>query len=262
MDIWASAVLWDFRLKKTAKMQDLLGILRKYDISGLEVRPYWKDDPFIEAAELSEAAKREGIALSYACYESILGHSLMETERQLALLQKSMELASILGSKILRVNVDEHADWQLLQSSQWRGQMEKVLLFAEKSDISLVLENPPHRVNGSLENIKQILDVLPSLKLTFDTGNWMIAGEHPATALHLFAEEIGYLHLKDIRFMGSGGYDHCQPGLGGFEFPSFLKLIKQMGYSGPAVLEFGAGDEAEKHLQSALSYLQVTNDKE
>jgi len=256
MKFWVSAVLWNDFLVAGQDQKELLGVAEKFGLSGFEVRPFWKENPLTEAREMAALASAKGLELSYACNEAILTESLEKNQETFKGILKSIEIAKAMNSKVLRVNIDPQADWALLESEEWQAGAAEVLAVAEAEGICLALENPPNGRVGTIEAIGRLLNQLPKLQLTFDTGNWVIAGNHPSDAVQAFAGRIGYLHLKDIRILGGGAYGHCQPGLGGIDFHPLLKELGEAGYQGPKVLEFLAGQEPEARIQAALDYLE------
>ena len=255
MDFWASGVLWNRELAAGLEQKDLIPLIKEFGLAGFEVRPFWGADPLAEARELAELARAAGLGLTYAGVEPILGSSLERTVEQLRAMNQSIEIASILGSPVLRVNVDGQADWSLLENQAIVEAWGHLIEWARLKGVQLVLENPPDRRAGSIEKIGLLLAVVPTLQLTFDTGNWVIAGEHPVAAWEAFSDRIGYLHLKDVRFLGSGDFSHCRPGMGGIDFHGLLEKIYES-YEGPAVLEFASQEAPDVEIRKALTYLQ------
>lgn len=256
MRLWASMVLWDILLqKRRVDAIEIISILKKYGLKGLEVRPYWQENPLLEAEKIKMEAEKENLHLTYACGEAILKSSLEKNLQSFEQMKESIKIAKVLKSPLIRVNVDGDAEPDLLNHPEWKKGMKEIFELAQAEGIFLALENPPHRKAGTIAAIENVLDNLPDLLLTFDTGNWMVAGEHPADAAARFFDRIGYLHLKDIRFLGEGGYLHCEPGIGGLDFHPLIAYIKETGYEGPSVLEFPGGEEPEKRIMNVLEYL-------
>ena len=255
MYFWASAVLWGRELSAGMKQKELIPLIKEFGLAGLEVRPFWGSDPLAEAQELAELARAAGLGLTYAGVEPILGSSLERTVEQLRAMNQSIEIACALGSSVLRVNVDGDAEWSLLENQAIVEAWGHLSEWARLKGVQLVLENPPDRRAGSIEKIGLLLAAVPRLQLTFDTGNWVIAGEHPVAAWEAFSNRIGYLHLKDVRFLGNGDFAHCRPGFGGIDFKGLLEKIYES-YEGPAVLEFASQEAPDVEIRKALAYLQ------
>lgn len=256
MKLWASMVLWEALLqRREIDATEIIPIFKKYGLKGLEVRPYWQENPLLEAKKLQFEAEKEHLHLTYACGEAILKGSLKENLQSFEQLRESIQIAEVLKSPLIRVNVDGDADPSLINHPEWQEGIREVFQMTQAKNIFLALENPPHRRAGKIASINHLLNALPNLFLTFDTGNWIVAGEHPAVAAERFSDRIGYLHLKDIRFLGGGGYLHCEPGVGGLDFHPLVAFIQETGYEGPIVLEFPGGEEPEKRIVNTLKYL-------
>ena len=254
MKIWLSAVIWDEELKKGTSQIELLEKVKALSLSGVELRPYWNETD--ELNEFHQKATEMNLGLTYAGMEPIIGSSLSDSLNHFEKMKESIDIAWQLGSSLLRVNISFEADWSLLRDENWQAQAQAMITYAKSFGIELVVENPPCFAVGRIAEVKALLEALPGLKLTFDTGNWMIVGEHPVHAARQLAPWIGYLHLKDVRFLEDGQYGHLQPGAGGLDFKNLLAEIYASGYQGPAVLEFHGGKDPEKRIQSALEYLK------
>lgn len=254
MKIWLSAVIWDEEFKKGTSQIELLEKAKALSLSGVELRPYWNDTD--ELSEIHQRATEMNLGLTYAGMEPIIGSSLTDSLSCFEKMKKSMDIAQQLGSSLLRVNISLETDWSLLEDVKWQAQAQGMIAYAKSCGIELMVENPPSFAVGRIGEVKALLKALPGLKLTFDTGNWMISGEHPVHAARALAPWIGYLHLKDVRFLDDGQYGHLQPGAGGLDFKNLLAEIYASGYQGPAVLEFNGGKDPEKRVQLALEYLK------
>ena len=254
MKIWLSAVIWDEELRKGTSQIELLEKAKALSLNGVELRPYWnKTDNF---TEFCQKAIEMNLGLTYAGMEPIIGSSLADSLSHFEKMKESIDIARQLGSSLLRVNISFEADWSLLRDENWQAQAQAMLAYARGFGIELMVENPPCFAVGRIAEVKALLEALPGLKLTFDTGNWMIVGEHPVHAARELAPWIGYLHLKDVRFLDDGHYGHLQPGAGGLDFKNLLAEIYANGYQGPGVLEFHGGNDPEKRIQLALEYLK------
>jgi sugar phosphate isomerase/epimerase len=142
---------------------------------------------------------------------------------------------------------------------------------AEKSGVTLCLENHG-KLAGKADQIKTLLDRVdsPALRSTFDTGNFLLADEHPLDALRLLAPYIGHVHVKDFKEQGNGKYksigmrtyEGVPAGEGDASLPDVLDSLQAGGYTGAVVLEFeGIGDEADGIRQS-FERLRTMLDKE
>lgn len=150
---------------------------------------------------------------------------------------------------------------------------------AENYDITVTVEDyddiksPCCKTAG----IKFLLDNVPELMFTFDTGNFAYCLEEAAKACEIFFSRIAHVHLKDrlrtVRHMPDGkkppnpkadlsGKDMypCAVGAGYIGIESLMKRLSEKGYKGDYTVEhFGAENQFEtmelsiKNLNNFLS---------
>ena len=89
------------------------------------------------------------------------------------------------------------------------------------------------------------------LGLCFDTGHWAFAGGNPVRGIHEFGDRIWHVHFKDhepnaarqsreLEWDGPSSVGHgvfCELGRGDVDFPSVVKALQNIGYSGWIVVE-------------------------
>ena len=89
-----------------------------------------------------------------------------------------------------------------------------------------------------------------NLKVNFDPANMILYGSgDPLRALALLQSHVLSVHCKDGRspVAGSGMLgQECALGDGEVDFPGFLRLLKQIGYSGALTIEREEPDPAQK----------------
>lgn len=104
-------------------------------------------------------------------------------------------------------------------------------------DVGLTIENDQSRsgrlaVMQSFQAARQRLG-LP-VTLTFDMGNWLWVGDHPAQAATTLASDVSYVHIKAAVAAGSGyravALDEAPP--------SWRTLLRQLPASAPRGIEF------------------------
>ena len=89
--------------------------------------------------------------------------------------------------------------------------------------------------------LKFIADVArPNLKINFDPANMVMYGSgDPLQALSLLRPQVLSIHCKDgVSPPVSGSLGHeCRLGDGEVDFPGFLRLLKEIGYTGALTIE-------------------------
>ena len=80
----------------------------------------------------------------------------------------------------------------------------------------------------------------PNLKINFDPANLVIYGlDDPLQALSVLRQHVVSIHCKDsVPPAAPGQMGHeVRLGDGAVDFPGFLKLLKEIGYTGPLTIE-------------------------
>ena len=103
------------------------------------------------------------------------------------------------------------------------------------------------------DETRRLLDMTDPgiLGLCFDTGHWAFAGGDPVQGIQEFADRIWHVHFKDHEpnvarqsreqewdgptSVGNGVF--CELGRGDVDFPSVVKALQDIGYSGWIVVE-------------------------
>jgi L-ribulose-5-phosphate 3-epimerase len=134
-------------------------------------------------------------------------------------------------------------------------------LYIELVDVTRVLCDAAtaNEQNFVLETGQESAEVLlgfladvgrPNLKVNFDPANMILYGSgDPLRALALLQSHVLSVHCKDGRspVAGSGMLgQECALGDGEVDFPGFLRLLKQIGYSGALTIEREEPDPAQK----------------
>ena len=113
------------------------------------------------------------------------------------------------------------------------------------------IDNAP---NGDIAGCARILDRVPGLKFTLDTGNFTCFGEDPHDAYPRFRGRIAFVHLKD-RPLGADGPDPngaAAVGDGALDLGRLVRRMLDDGYAGGFAAEhFGLADQEPAMRRSA-----------
>ena len=112
------------------------------------------------------------------------------------------------------------------------------------------------------DDITRLLDAVPDLAFTFDTGNFAILGESPLDLYPRFAGRIAYLHAKDRSAKAECGaavaapdgtmLRSCPVGAGDIPFAELFRRLAADGIDVPVAIEcFGADNMLSSVLSSA-----------
>jgi sugar phosphate isomerase/epimerase len=228
---------------------------------------FWKD----AGKELPQAiafAAEHGITVSsYAVGNDLAKPAAEEREKELQVITDAFPMAKALGVSAIRVfsgnlsqgvSFDEALDWIVEGLSKAAKQ-------AEAEGLVLCLENHG-KLAGSGRQVRTIIDRVdsPSLRSTFDTGNFLLVDEDPSAALDILLPYVSHVHLKDFARRDDGRYkslkgeafEGADLGHGDVEVKAILDRLDARGYQGAVVLEYeGVGDEAAG-IRASFDYFE------
>lgn len=108
--------------------------------------------------------------------------------------------------------------------------------------------------NGTIAGCAMVLDRVPGLRFTFDTGNFSCFGESPHDAYEVFRDRISFVHLKD-HALGPNGLDSSREvpvGDGALDLGRLVRRFLDDGYAGDFAAEhFGHPDQETAMRRSA-----------
>lgn len=137
-----------------------------------------------------------------------------------------------LWSGILRDGVDRATALARLT----RG-LEEVLDYAETRRVTIGFEPEPGMFIDTMAAFDELLAKLdhPRLRLTLDVGHLQCQGETPlATFIERYGSQLVNVHIEDMR---AGVHEHLMFGEGEIDFPTLLKALRRVGYSGGVHVE-------------------------
>lgn len=120
--------------------------------------------------------------------------------------------------------------------------MEEALTLTEETGVTLALEPEVSNVVDFARKARLLLDTLrsPRLKVVMDGANIFHAGELPhmnsilEEAMDLLGPDIVLAHAKDLDHDGDAGT--LAAGTGLLDYPLYLSLLQQAGFTGPLIL--------------------------
>jgi L-ribulose-5-phosphate 3-epimerase len=162
-------------------------------------------------------------------------------KRGLDILYRSIELAADLGVKVIQIMgydafyEPSNADTQ----ARYLEGLRTGVSWASAAGILLALENGDSELVNSVEKAMHFVKALnsPWFQVYPDIGNMTAAGYNPLEQLPLTEGHLVGVHVKDTR---PGELRGVPLGQGVVRFKETFRLLSQIGFSGPLVMEMWA----------------------
>ena len=229
--------------------------------------------------DLLNEVKDQGLIFSALCGD--LGHGFGDPELNPQLIEQSkriVDLAKDLETNIITTHIGvvpadpSHDRYKIMQDACYA-----LASYADSVDAHFAVETGPET---SL-TLKNFLDSLGStgVSVNLDPANLrMVTGDDPVQAVYNLRKYIVHTHAKDGNRLVVGdpeiiyGVTHPVPehlkhiqyfeevplGTGSVDFPPYLRALEDIGFRGFLTIEREVGDDPEKDIRTAYSFLKET----
>lgn len=257
---------------------ELIALAKEMGFDGIEFAeintPEGKDKAEY-AAELKAEADRVGIEI--VCYS--IGADFLKNEDQVEKLKKEVDIAAILGVKLMRHDATSgFKDGE--RGSKGFDQALPILAdgyravtqYAKTKGIRTMVENHGFFCQDS-ERVEKLVNAVAddNFGVLLDLGNFLCADENPATAVGRLAPYAFHVHAKDFHVKnGNGvippdGFFRSRGGnalrgaiIGHGDVPVLqcLRILEAHGYDNYITVEFEGMEDAKKGVACGLKTLQ------
>ena len=112
--------------------------------------------------------------------------------------------------------------------------LRKIIALCKANGVVLNLHNHTYEVENDLHDLKGTLARIPDVKLGPDL-NWLVrGGVDPVQFIRRYGDGIVFLHLRDQKTDGTWSE---AMGEGNMDYPAIGKALREVGFSGDAVIE-------------------------
>ncbi len=112
--------------------------------------------------------------------------------------------------------------------------LRKIVAICKSNGVVLNLHNHTYEVENGMHDLKGTLARVPNVKLGPDL-NWLLrGGVDPVEFIRRYSGRIVFLHLRDQK--SDGKWSEAM-GEGSMDYAAIGKALRQVGFSGPAVIE-------------------------
>lgn len=233
------------------------------------------------AARVALRREVEGHGLVFSALCGDLGHGFGDKELNPELIEKSkaiLNLANDLGTNIITTHIGVVPED--VTSERYKIMQEACFAladYAKKNGSHFAVETGPEKA----ETLCRFLDSLGSdgVAVNLDPANLrMVVGDDPVHAVKTLAKYIVHTHAKDgvmlkpcnpeyvyrvvhpipEECLREKYFEEVPLGTGSVHFPSYLAALEEVGYRGFLTIEREVGDDPEKDIRTAVSFLNKT----
>ena len=151
----------------------------------------------------------------------------------------------------------------------YRRLMAEIAKYGKEVGVQVTVEDFSmlHQPYSSFEDLDGLLENIPDLKFTYDSGNFMLTGHDELEAVKRYAGYTVHTHIKDYiksdeptRTLRNGQYYLSVPvGEGFLRNEAALKYLMEKGYDNSVVIEVNYPDMFDKTMNSVKFFKRVLN---
>lgn len=237
------------------------------DITGLEVDFFGTET--VKKA-LADAGLECGCLIqmdTYAETDPGKHETIVMNAEQKILTAKELGASYMMLGLIAHPGADKQSDDEL-RNSIIRN-IRPIAEFGKEQGVTVSVEDTPviSLPLSCSDDVKKVLDNIPELSLTFDTGNMIHAGDDPLHFYEVLKDRIAYVHIKDIVYTDdpTDGDETCDGryivatihGKGVIDLDSIIKTLRDDGYDGWLMLEYVGHENHRENISDAKKWLDA-----
>ncbi|MCC8104100.1 MAG: sugar phosphate isomerase/epimerase [Clostridiales bacterium] len=255
----------------TLKYADMLEMIARLGIPAVEITSIEEDLFGLE--EIKKQLKKNHLEVGgFVHLDQYASTNPDRAEGIIALAKRRIDDAVPLGTDnlmlalIAQEDIEEHSRSELAEALI--RNIRPIAEYGRRRGIMISVEDTPD-IRLPLCNTadtKVLLDAIPELYLTYDSGNMILMHDSPITYLKAFQNRICHVHLKDMAYPEAGHSGDldidgrviagCMHGEGIVNFGEIGECLREFGYEGTLVIEYVGHDDHEKRIRDALACLQ------
>lgn len=251
--------------EKAPGLSELYGEIKKAGASYLDISSM--DFQFGGgAAVLSALAEHEMTCSCYLAFIEAPGATAEDDAKAVQAGKAAVEQTLRLGAKVMMfVPAGNQAAIQTMTRQELADAFARVLSpvveYAKEKGVTVVIEDAPHRKFPmcSEAELRYLLEAVPGLKLVYDSGNMLFAGEDPVEYYDHLAAYAVHAHAKDIAKGENDALCECSHGQGIVDFSMLFSHMRGNGFSGFIAIElapdFAAKESVTDRVRKSLTYL-------
>ncbi|MDD4164151.1 MAG: TIM barrel protein [Eubacteriales bacterium] len=203
----------------------------------------FRDISFDEIA--TEVAKNN---LNVLSIHAPLGPLVQEKESEKYWINRSLELAHILGAGVIVTHDTFHFDQNKKVFSVDEEHKENLIAFS-KSSIPICTENVHFMpVTSILQSPEELLPFITmhQIGITFDVSHWGSTNKDIIDGYYYFNEFIRNIHISD----NLNGVEHKILGTGNLPLARFIKMLQKENYNNPLTIELDLDNPERNNVKT------------
>ena len=266
LSMWSVHQYW---YDGTWDVLDFIDFVGKTNAKGVELLDiFWKDQqkelPLVESA-----LKKYNLQVPcYAVSNNFVSKDPLYREQQLQDVKNGVDMAVQLGANVVRVfsgNSDETISFEEGLKYILEG-LKHAAHYAESKNVILCLENHG-QFAGRSSQVLHIIQTInsPSLRSTFDAGNFLLVDQTPVSAVTELKDYVKHVHIKDfvkvdgplnqsLKSTKGDYYLGKVAGEGEVDLRYILETLKSTGFDGWYTVEFEGTEEQKEGSLRAIDY--------
>lgn len=227
---------------------------------------------------IRERAEKAGIEITaYTVGARLITDSDEETEAEIKRIMKKVDVAEILGVKLMRHDAYfSQTKYRSFDASlpELADNIRRITEYAESKGIRTMVENHGFICQDSIR-VEKIFNAVnhPNFGLLCDIGNFLCVDENPVTAVSRVAPYAFHAHIKDfyvhgfdypadgcIVTRGCNKIKGAPAGYGDVPVKQCVAILKKAGFTGNFSLEFEGAEPCIPSLEKALAFIKAIED--
>jgi sugar phosphate isomerase/epimerase len=227
-------------------------------------------------AAIRQKAQDTGIEISnYAIGAEFSSTNEIEYENEITRVMKEVDIAALLGVKLMRHDVATAADISIQHFDSLLPRIaeacRRIADYAASFGITTSVENHGYFLQAS-DRVQALIHAVdrPNFRTTLDIGNFMCADENSVVAVKKNISYASMVHIKDFYLRpseddpGEGWFSSAHGnhlrgaiiGNGDIDMRSVLRIVKQSSYHGFLSVEFEGMEECKLGTRLGLNNLR------
>lgn len=214
----------------------------------------------------------DGYGIKTACYTFFTDINFPDEKSRMPGIDKiknGIEAALILGTDKIMLPIGGKTEFTREESRKnVIAGLKDAVRIGEENNVIITVENFPDRLAPFItsSDVNEAVKEIPSLRVTYDSGNVLTGGEDPVDGFLKSKDYIVHSHFKDWAVVGNGEgmqgndgryYKAALVGEGALEYGKILKAMHKEDYKGYIDFEYeGKEYSPEDAMRKGLAYLR------